>query len=259
MDTDGAAQWRLTPPQLPSFYSPVAGPLDESANSDVDRDLSLAPVPSEAPSQASSSQAFLPPLPSLLSPAFTPPSTPGAGTLTPATSTAATPAPRGVPVDSTSDSGGCGTRKPRLLETLPVVQCIVRARIPNNLTQTEMWLHVYTNNVDSKEHLAIVFGRHIRSTSLDVPQPGETEWDRMARGAYSGRLYPGRTSSGLLQGSPMQAMPGSDGAEPRAETTTAAAATYEPPLVRVHSECYTGETVCRRAATVESSWMRLRG
>jgi GTP cyclohydrolase II len=84
-----------------------------------------------------------------------------------------------------------------------------------------MFLHLYQNNIDQKEHLAIVFGPRIRSTSLDQVQPGETEMDRMIRGAYTGRLYPGRTASKL---------------EEEVEKV------HDPPLVRIHSECYTGET-----------------
>ncbi|KAF1918584.1 GTP cyclohydrolase II-domain-containing protein [Ampelomyces quisqualis] len=96
-----------------------------------------------------------------------------------------------------------------------------------------MWLHVYSNSVDAKEHLAIVFGAHTRSRSLDAERPGETELDRMTRGAYVGRLYPGRTSSRVDQ-------------LKRAEHTEPAHGRPEPaalPLVRIHSECYTGETV----------------
>lgn len=118
----------------------------------------------------------------LLSPAITPPSTPRS-------------------IDSTSE----GTRKivrvnpsddrpQRLLERLPNVTCEVRARIPT-ITGAEMFLHLYLNDVDNKEHLAIVFGSHIRSRSLFAVRPGETEQDRMNRGAYTGNLYPGRTSS----------------------------------------------------------------
>lgn len=94
-----------------------------------------------------------------------------------------------------------------------------------------MFLHLYTNNVDNKEHLAIVFGPHIRSKSLDAPREGETEMDRMIRGAYTGRLFPGRTKSGMMSkaGSSGQDDDNSD-------------APTGPPLVRIHSECYTGET-----------------
>lgn len=165
---------------------------------------------------------------------------------------------------------------PALLQVLPQVHCEVRARIPTTTGQ-EMFLHLYTNNADNKEHLAIVFGAHIRSRSLDAPREGETEKDRMIRGAYVGTLYPGRTSSRVeqirreagvppasssrsaspspspaggwvspaLPGSPVQ-MPddrtdgggggGSSSADADADANAA-------PFVRIHSECYTGETV----------------
>lgn len=197
--------------QLPPFYSPRTNAISDDAthleSQNVD-ELNLS----------ASADLAQPPPPSLLSPAFTPPGTPG--TQTPGRS-----APRSVPVDSSVASGGCGTKKPKLLDALPEVQCIVRARIPT-VNGTEMFLHLYTNNVDNKEHLAIVFGKHIRSTSLDAPREGETEMDRMIRGAYTGRLYPGRVTSGA-------------DAEPSQESNEKPA---EPPLVRIHSECYTGET-----------------
>ncbi|KAI1101579.1 GTP cyclohydrolase II [Jackrogersella minutella] len=219
---------------LPSFYSPRSRPVREQEGAlatRLDRDeLSLSAIvrpPISTPASAPTDDANLPPPPpSLLSPAFTPPATPG-------TTTPAPPAerqPRGVPVDSSIPSGGCGTKRPRLLETLPEVQCIVRARIPT-VAGTEMFLHLYTNNVDNKEHLAIVFGPHIRSKSLDAPREGETEMDRMVRGAYTGRLYPGRTRSGMITGS-----------SSTEDESDAPFSPSGPPLVRIHSECYTGET-----------------
>lgn len=90
-----------------------------------------------------------------------------------------------------------------------------------------MFLHLYTNNVDNKEHLAIVFGNNIRSKSLDAVREGETEMDRLVRGAYTGRLYPGRTTS----------------ADPKHVAPNTQKEDSQPPLVRIHSECYTGETV----------------
>ncbi|KAF2122726.1 hypothetical protein BDV96DRAFT_618062 [Lophiotrema nucula] len=207
------------------------------------------------------------PPPSLISPAFTPPATPGF-----ATPSRPRP-PKSTPVDtSTQDDGPA----PHLLETLPQVDCEVRARIPTT-TGHEMWLHVYRNNVDTKEHLAIIFGNAIRSRSLDAARPGETELDRMTRGAYVGRLYPGRTSSrrveeikraeGVL---PKQAPKttlssiqegvkadpgyfeegGVSGRRSRALSSASSESGDLPensnldlPLVRIHSECYTGETV----------------
>ncbi|KAI1121154.1 GTP cyclohydrolase-2 [Nemania abortiva] len=235
--------WHQDTADLPSFYSPRSRPIqdisrltgNENAQHEERDDFFLSPArPSSARARdvetptttldsIASSQSPLPP-PSLLSPAFTPPATPG-------NATPRGEQPRSVPVDSSIPSGGCGTKKPRLLETLPEVQCIVRARIPTT-GGTEMFLHLYTNNVDQKEHLAIVFGSHIRSTSLDAPREGETEMDRMVRGAYTGRLYPGRTRSGMMGlASPPESNAESDTPEQS-----------EPPLVRIHSECYTGET-----------------
>lgn len=246
-------QWHEETTDLPSFYSPRSQPVrdqdDDSKTTKLNRDeLSLSgvslqrhphqqphPHPQSQPINSttstppsSSSDAVQPPPPTLLSPAFTPPATPGT-----ATPFGEQPQPRGIPVDSSIPSGGCGTKRPRLLETLPEVECIVRARIPT-VTGTEMFLHLYTNNVDKKEHLAIVFGPQIRSQSLDAPREGETEMDRMVRGAYTGRLYPGRTKSGMLSS---QWLP-DDSAEP----STSTASNPDTPLVRIHSECYTGET-----------------
>ncbi|KAI8630060.1 GTP cyclohydrolase-2 [Xylariaceae sp. FL1651] len=227
--------WHQEAADLPSFYSPRSQPVRDSEHSYIinqnaqheEEDFSLSSRVQDTNASLSSlnptasDHIHLPP-PSLLSPAFTPPATPG--TVTPTTDQ-----PRGVPVDSSIPSGGCGTKKPRLLETLPEVQCIVRARIPT-VAGTEMFLHLYTNNVDQKEHLAIVFGPHIRSKSLDAPRDGETEMDRMVRGAYTGRLYPGRTQSGMMRPTAS------------ADPVDIAPVPSGPPLVRIHSECYTGET-----------------
>lgn len=214
-------KWQEPAGQLPSFYSPQSRPTREVPAGTTDSEGHPRPIPAtdhlslDEPARSDTSDDGPPP-PSLLSPAFTPPATPG------------TPTPgdaqqlRSIPVDSTIPTGGAGSKRPRLLETLPEVQCIVRARIPT-VSGTEMFLHLYTNNVDNKEHLAIVFGPHIRSKSLDAPREGETEMDRMIRGAYTGKLYPGRTSSRAVEGS-------------SSETPSGA------PLVRIHSECYTGET-----------------
>lgn len=226
-----------------------------------------------------------PPPPCMISPAFTPPSTPGTGTTTPLPHHLR-PA-KSVPVDTTLDD----TPAPRLVEQLPEVNCIVRARIPTTHGR-EMFLHLYTNNVDNKEHLAIVFGPYIRSQSLDKVRPGETEMDRMIRGAYTGRLYPGRTTSrpvtrgggqghatvahkaiaksepttqeastasnALEQPDPLPTTTSVESARPASADSAISHLASEspddfynsdktlstiPPLVRIHSECYTGETV----------------
>lgn len=138
-----------------------------------------------------------------------------------------------------------------------------------------MFLHLYQNDVDNKEHLAIVFGNKIRSQSLDRVRDGETEMDRMIRGAYVGRLRPGRVSSwvdregaaGNSTGTkksgrasvglgivPEEAaikeqehIASVEDVSERPEDAEEAEEKKDedlskPPLVRIHSECYTGET-----------------
>ncbi|OIW23564.1 GTP cyclohydrolase II [Coniochaeta ligniaria NRRL 30616] len=252
--TDSSSQLPAESAQLPSFYSPpteAAADVGDSHENITDLRLSSTSASTSAighthtdnnntnnnstnaslkPFALSSHLSQPPPPPSLLSPAFTPPAPPG--TATPTTPSASQP--RGVPVDSSDPtSGGCGSTRPKLLETLPHVECIVRARIPTT-GGAEMFLHLYTNDVDNKEHLAIVFGNDIRSRSLDAPRPGETEMDRLVRGAYTGRLFPGRTTSRV---------PGGESPAGQDEGREGGAERQQPPLVRIHSECYTGETV----------------
>ena len=189
-------------PDLPSHASPLYTP--RSLSEKQVSDLTLDHGDGDAPP------------PTFLSPAFTPPSTPG--TETPSSQKE----PKSIPVDTSTHPA------PKFLESLPEVNCVVRARIPT-VTGAEMFLHLYQNNVDSKEHLAIVFGANIRSKSMYADWPGETERDRIIRGAYVGRLHPGRTSSRYDPDAPAV-----EGVEEKETKTT--------PLVRIHSECYTGET-----------------
>ncbi|TAQ86031.1 hypothetical protein B7494_g5643 [Chlorociboria aeruginascens] len=229
-------------PQLPPFYSPRPTPISHAISElDLDLDLNLSSISTGPnshhyhyePSSEIDHKEFQPStppaheltesesLPGLLSPAFTPPSTPGFST------PLFDRPPQSVPVDSSDPAGGCGSKRPKLLSKLPTVHCVVRARIPTT-TGTEMFLHLYQNSEDNKEHLAIVFGENIRSNSLDAKREGETEMDRLIRGAYTGRLFPGRTRSAL----------------PATEQNEATNRDkIEAPLVRIHSECYTGETV----------------
>ncbi|EPE27259.1 RibA-like protein [Glarea lozoyensis ATCC 20868] len=225
-------------PQLPPFYSPRPIPVSRAIS---ELDLNTLNISnSSIPSHHSHRDSPLTPdhdssLPGLVSPAFTPPSTPGIQT--PSHPAATQHVPKPIPVDSSAPNGGCGQKKPKLLKKLPEVNCVVRARIPTTISGTEMYLHLYTNNEDNKEHLAIVFGNTIRSTSLDRPRDGETEMDRLIRGAYTGRLYPGRTASKMPENTNGNTIEKAGG-ENLTENTK-----KDPPLVRIHSECYTGETV----------------
>lgn len=216
---------------LPSHVSPTLVP---QSSSDHPTDLSLnagsTSIPNKDPNRDDADHAnavdnpsdhLTPALPgSLLSPSFTPPATPG-GILDPAQflhhqnhRSATQSAEDSIP--------------PKLLPRLPTVECIVRARIPTT-NGAEMFLHLYHNDLDGKEHLAIVFGNAIRSRSLDEVKPGESEMDRMIRGAYVGKLHPGRVSSWYDE-------------QAEAGRTSPESTGNKAPLVRIHSECYTGET-----------------
>ncbi|KAJ7498640.1 GTP cyclohydrolase II-domain-containing protein [Mycena latifolia] len=121
------------------------------------------------------------------------------------------------------------------------VKCMARTRIPT--PHGPAFLHLYHNNRDGKEHLAIVIdpaqysdppasgvsAPPIRSRSLDaVWDEKETEMDRITRGAYVGKLSP--TSRRV--------------SAPATQTPPSAASDGIPsPLIRIHSECFTGETV----------------
>lgn len=121
------------------------------------------------------------------------------------------------------------------------IRCYARTRIPT--PHGEIFCHLYRNNRDQKEHLALVIdpaqnaaddryteapGKFIRSKTLDeVWGPAETEMERIVRGAYVGRLGP------THQQASKQGM----------QASNVTSADVEPPLVRIHSECYTGETI----------------
>ncbi|KAJ9662837.1 GTP cyclohydrolase II [Coniosporium apollinis] len=231
-------------PDLPAHASPALPPIftpEIQTPMRIPSELNLNRMHDHAQPQPIRSRK---PLPPLITPAITPPNTPSRGQDDQLRL-------HSLPV---YDSGVSTPSQAALVESLPIVECVVRARIPTTTGQ-EMFLHLYTNDVDNKEHLAIVFGSNIRSRSLDAPRPGESERDRMIRGAYVGRLHPGRTSSRLEQlrreegGGPTSAPrqinePSSssnssvDGADESTDPDEP-----QPPLVRIHSECYTGETV----------------
>lgn len=118
------------------------------------------------------------------------------------------------------------------------VKCMARTRVPT--PHGPVFLHLYHNNRDNKEHLAIVVdpaqfedaspnhAPSIRSQSLDaIWSESETEMDRITRGAYVGRLS--ETSQ--------------KASAPSQPTPTTSIDTIPSPLIRVHSECFTGETI----------------
>jgi GTP cyclohydrolase II len=131
---------------------------------------------------------------------------------------------------------------PRLVSDSQVkIQCQVRARIPTT-EGGEMYLYLYKNNQDNKEHLAIVYGDDIRSRSLDQTWENETIMNRIVRGAYYGRLQEvvnddTRATLTLTEDQTIYLE------EQQAKAKKEWKLKSEPPMVRIHSECFTGETV----------------
>lgn len=143
-----------------------------------------------------------------------------------------------------------------------VIKCHARTRVPT--PHGEIFLHLYINNHDNKEHLAIVVDpvqldpvraeghalvgarKPIRSKTLDaVWRKDETEMERLVRGAYVGRLTTqGGKTSGPDEGERRwfdRVVPVQGGDE--SKRGTGSAGEDVDPLVRIHSECYTGETI----------------
>ena len=118
---------------------------------------------------------------------------------------------------------------------------MARTRIPT--PHGPAFLHLYHNNKDNKEHLAVVIDPaqleesvrspnvpSIRSRSLDAEwSPNETTMERITRGAYVGRLSQTQHTAST---------------PPSVNTATTRTRQDAPPaLVRIHSECFTGETI----------------
>jgi len=127
------------------------------------------------------------------------------------------------------------------------VRCCARTRVPT--PHGEVFCHLYRNNHDNKEHMALVIdpaqnnaaiqaqqqqgllrrARPIRSRTLDaVWSENETTMERLVRGAYVDRL----SETHQVASVPEQ-FATFDGDDPDTPA----------PLVRIHSECYTGETI----------------
>ncbi|PPQ63403.1 hypothetical protein CVT24_004913 [Panaeolus cyanescens] len=133
----------------------------------------------------------------------------------------------------------------QLPSDLVQVRCMARTRIPT--PHGPIFLHLYHNNRDNKEHLAIVVDPAQLSESSDSPLPlppirsksldavwsdNETAMDRIIRGAYVGKLSP----TSQLPSIPVTQVPSTT-------SPTINRSEVPPPLIRIHSECFTGETV----------------
>ncbi|KAI8836243.1 GTP cyclohydrolase II-domain-containing protein [Chytriomyces cf. hyalinus JEL632] len=104
---------------------------------------------------------------------------------------------------------------------LVTATCLVRTRIPSEYCDETLSLLLYSNDEDDEEHLALVYGygseKNIWSNSLEKSIPGETEKDRRTRGATV----------------PL----------PNTDAVVDANGEQTPPLARIHSCCFTGETI----------------
>ena len=119
---------------------------------------------------------------------------------------------------------------------------MARTRIPT--PHGPAFLHLYHNNKDNKEHLAVVVDPAqlqepsqtsnvppIRSRSLDAEwSPNETAIERITRGAYVGNLSPNQHFTSAV--TPFANL-----------ASTQTLRDIPPALVRIHSECFTGETI----------------
>ncbi|CAD6890215.1 unnamed protein product [Tilletia controversa] len=180
-------------------------------------------------------------------------------------------APTPTPTAPTESITSTSTRRPSTATAAPasvktppqlVVRCHARTRIPT--PHGEVFAYIYKNNLDNKEHLALVVdpssndegaveyyrsvskasGRRvsarkgeIRSRSLDeLWSVGESDMERIVRGAYVGRLG----ADYQIASAPPLPLPSSSSLLEEDEDEEEE---LEPPLVRIHSECYTGETI----------------
>lgn len=137
---------------------------------------------------------------------------------------------------------------------------MARTRVPT--PHGDLFLHLYHNSNDTKEHLAMVFDpiqlsphtrqrapfgrKEIRSRSLDEKwRDGETDMERVVRGAYVGRLQPGgedQASTPLPVKGLEDVQEAEDFLDDMDDVRGEEAADILP-LVRIHSECFTGETI----------------
>lgn len=123
-------------------------------------------------------------------------------------------------LSSTEYSIGTGGSSEQSIDTRPVlvgsnnsdvsVECLVAARIPS-VFGLQHSLHLYSSSCDDKQHAALVFGNSLMSQSLNQWRLSDTIDSRRIRGAAD---YP---------------------PQPSLDTVV--------PLVRIHSCCFTGETL----------------
>ncbi|KAJ3011300.1 GTP cyclohydrolase II [Thoreauomyces humboldtii] len=151
--------------------------------------------------------------------------------------------------------------KPSTPTTPLEVRCHVRTRIPSEFGG-QCYVHLYSNTWDDEEHLALVYGDEIVSESLERHHPGDTDRERMLRGCKD----VAGTGTGTTQPRKEEERRAPD-AEAKADDANAkeaddmADADAKAPLVRIHSCCFTGETIrsmrCDCAEQLEEAMRRM--
>ncbi|KAG4084192.1 hypothetical protein H8356DRAFT_1745534 [Neocallimastix lanati (nom. inval.)] len=119
------------------------------------------------------------------------------------------------------------------------VRCEVRCRIPTK-DKGEFYVHLYTNNLNNKKHMAIVAGPYIYSKSLNEVRENDTDEKRMIRGAtlkpnISSTLKEKNNNKDVLNLKEINGNLYINNNLPNIE--------HKIPLVRIHSECFTSETI----------------
>lgn len=158
--------------------------------------------------------------------------------------------------------GPCGSSSSNGLPSSPPqstsVHCRVSCRIPTD-EFGPLRLLLYTNTLDKEEHTVIVFGEAITSASLEaVTGPHESEMDRLIRGALplttttssNSSITTATTSSTIAINNVITADAPHNNMDNMIEnkggSSSSATACYQRPpvLTRIHSACFTGETLC---------------
>ncbi|KAI8917739.1 GTP cyclohydrolase II-domain-containing protein [Powellomyces hirtus] len=135
------------------------------------------------------------------------------------------------------------------------VRCQVRTRIPSEFGGI-CYLHLYTNTWDDEEHLALVYGDDVQSASLEEFRPGDTDRERMLRGVkgVAAPATPPPPAQPLTKTvhhvnghhhhhHSQQNGHATDDDDDDEDPTSLSLSTPQPPLVRIHSCCFTGETL----------------
>ncbi|ORX60153.1 hypothetical protein BCR36DRAFT_316636 [Piromyces finnis] len=135
------------------------------------------------------------------------------------------------------------------------IRCEVRCRIPT-ADKGEFYVHLYTNNLNNKKHLAIVAGSHIYSRSLNEIRENDTDEKRMIRGATI------KPNVKLPLKSIEKDIINNKNGNQFINKIEKNEINQEIPLVRIHSECFTSETIfssrCDCAEQLERSMRKIQ-